>query len=72
MNIAVIPAQTLRHKVGTCPACRAYLWAEVDVEITVPEPTINEAGRASAYANPKIVAMRVEHDCDSRRDEESV
>lgn len=60
---------TLRHKVGTCPACRDYLWAEVDVVALVDTPTIDVEGKAHVYARPQLNGMRVEHACV--RDEET-
>lgn len=58
-----VPATIVKHKVGMCPACRFYLWAECDVEVVVGDPTITEDGKARVYADPRIVGMRVEHSC---------
>lgn len=58
-----IPTTTVRHNVGTCPACRGYLWAEVDIDVAVSEPTMTREGKATVYASPEVVGMRVAHSC---------
>lgn len=60
---AEIEPVTLRHNVGTCPACRDYLWAEVDIAVRVSPPTLDRDGKASVYATPEFRGMRVEHRC---------
>lgn len=64
-----IPKTTKQHKVGTCPACSSGLWADVDIEVEVHEPTIHE-GRAHVFASPRMVGMRLAHSCN--RDEEEL
>lgn len=59
---------TVRHNVGTCPACHAYLWAEVDIAVKVNPPTLARDGKAHVYASPHFLGMRVEHYC--ARDED--
>lgn len=54
----------IRHKIGMCPGCRDYLWAEVTVAVDVGTPTFTEEGKASVYANAKVVGMRLPaHEC---------
>lgn len=62
MKITVQPT-TVKHNVGTCPACRDFLWAEVDLVVDVSEPTLTRQGAAIANAHPRIVGMRVTHRC---------
>lgn len=59
---------TVRHKVGMCPACRDYLWAEVDIAVEVSAPTLGEDGKAHVFANPRCVAMRLTHECEKEMD----
>jgi hypothetical protein len=54
---------TVRHNVGTCPACRGFLWADVEIEVSIGEPTITHEGRAHVYATPRMVSMAVAHSC---------
>ena len=61
---------THRHKVGTCPACRDYLWAEVDVIVTISEPTIDVEGKPHVFVTPRCVAMRLSHECAKGEDDE--
>lgn len=56
----------LRHKVGTCPACREYLWAEVTMEVHVGDPRLDADGSASVHACATPVAMTVAHECAGR------
>jgi hypothetical protein len=58
-----VESTTLRHKVGQCPACREYLWAQVTVSTEVSEPTISPDGKCHAYVNAKPIAMCVSHQC---------
>jgi len=59
---------TTRHNVGTCPACRDYLFAEVDLSVEVSEPTLSREGKGSVFARVVIEAMRLNHQCTGRRD----
>ena len=63
-------ATTVRHNVGTCPACREFLWAEVDIVVDVGEPTMTRDGAPIVNTHPRIVGMRVEHRCEGGRDDE--
>lgn len=58
-----------RHRVGMCPSCRDYLWAEVDVATEVSEPTMSEDGKCTVFVNARPVPVRLSHDCDRREDE---
>lgn len=60
---------TLRHRVGLCPACRSYLWAEVDVIAEISPPTLTEEGKAHVFASARCVAMRLAHECTESEDE---
>lgn len=53
---------TKRVKVSECPACKAYLWADVDIEVNVTEPEWCD-GRAVVYASPHLTGMVVAHSC---------
>jgi len=65
MSTLVNPT-VIRHKVGTCPACRVYLWADVTVAADVGTPTFTEEGKASVYVNAKVVGMSLPaHTCDA-------
>ena len=57
---------THKHRVGMCPSCRDYLWAEVDVVAEVSPPTLAEDGKAHVFASARCVAMRIAHECDQR------
>jgi hypothetical protein len=59
---------TKRHNVGTCPACREYLWADVDLSVTVSEPALSREGKGSVYADVVIEGMRLTHECRGRGD----
>ena len=59
---------SVRHNVGTCPACRDYLWADVDLSVSVSEPILDREGKGSVYASVVIEAMRLNHQCTGRRD----
>lgn len=59
---------TVKHNVGTCPACRSFLWAEVEIDVVVGEPTMSREGRAHVFASPKFLGMTVGHSC--QRDED--
>lgn len=61
----------LRHNLGTCPACRDYLWADVTIVSRVAPPSLSVEGKTLTHSNARAVAMRVEHRCDSRYDEPS-
>ena len=54
---------TIRHRVGQCPACREYLWAEVTVNTYVGDPTLNEEGYGYVNASAEPVAMQLNHSC---------
>lgn len=58
----------VRHKVGQCPACRDYLWAEVTIVATISAPSLSEEGRANVFANARPVAMTVTHTCEEPAD----
>jgi hypothetical protein len=60
---AEIPLTNVKHKVGACPACRDYLWADVAISVSVGEPTLSTDGKALVYASAKPVAMSVQHEC---------
>jgi hypothetical protein len=53
----------VRHKVGVCPACRDYLWADVEVLSKVSAPSLSTEGQALVYASAKPVSMVVSHSC---------
>lgn len=63
-----IRTDVLRHKVGFCPACRGYLWAEVTLVSRVNQPTLSVDGKTAVYASAEAVAMAVQHQCDRRED----
>jgi hypothetical protein len=55
---------TVKRKVGECPACRAYLWGEVEIRTTVRDPFWSDREpRPTATASAKAVAMSVTHEC---------
>lgn len=54
---------TLPHRVGKCPACRDYLWAEVDVRTSIGDPRLSDEGKAVVSAYAEVVAMRLTHEC---------
>jgi hypothetical protein len=58
----------LRRHVGSCPACRMGIYAEVAIRTEIHAPTIAEgAARASASARP--IGATVTHECTGiRRD----
>lgn len=62
--------KTVKRNVGTCPACREYLWAEVDIAAKVSEPdwpiTLD---KPTIYARVSIVGMRLEHTCAKEEDD---
>lgn len=60
--MAKIEPVTKRTKVGECPACKAYLWAEVDIEINLTMPEFRD-GNVVVYAVPNLTGMRVAHSC---------
>lgn len=53
---------TRRTKAGTCPACQAYLWADVDIAVTVSEPEFR-GGQARVHTSTRLVSMTVAHSC---------
>lgn len=59
----------VRQNVGTCPACRDYLWADVWIATTVSPPTLDREGKAHVCASAKPTAMRVSHECRNEGDE---
>lgn len=59
-----IPPTTVRHKVGTCPACRGYLWADVGIAVEVAEPTLDADGQPHVRARPIFTDMHLEHHCE--------
>jgi hypothetical protein len=62
---------TVRHQIGTCPACRVGIYADVDIETHVGKPSLSVDGRSAlVFVDPRIVATRLEHDCDKRIDDE--
>jgi hypothetical protein len=67
-RMSTIAPTTVKHNVGKCPACRDFLWAEVDIEVSVGAPTMTRDGTAIVNATPRMVGMRVEHSC--QREEE--
>ncbi len=68
MKAALEPI-TQEVNVGTCPVCRAYLWAEVDVVREISEPKWEKpvnayaAATATAYVSCRLDAMRLNHEC---------
>lgn len=58
----MVGPMTKRAKVGECPACKAYLWADVEIEVSVSEPEWRD-GKAVAYATPRLIGMAVAHSC---------
>lgn len=63
---------TVKRNVGTCPACRAFLWADIDLTATVTGPSWDTClDKPSIYARVNIVAMRLEHAC-SKEDEPAI
>ena len=67
MNPAGKPT-AVRHRVGQCPACRDYLFAEVDVIALLDNPRLDVEGKPSVYARAECVAMRLSHECKSDDD----
>lgn len=57
---------TARHRIGTCPACRCAIFAQVDLRITVSPPTIDDQGKVSMYTNATPTAASFAHDCTRR------
>jgi hypothetical protein len=53
---------TVRHKVGECPACRSFLWAEVDLQVRIGEPMLTQDSRPHVFAAADVIAMRVNHE----------
>ena len=60
------PARTdvIRHKVGTCPACRVGLYADLITEVYVGMPYVSsDTAKASASARTDIVGADIDHRC---------
>lgn len=53
----------IRHRIGTCPACRGGLWGQVRVRTLTAAPSLADDGKASAYARAHAFAMDLDHHC---------
>jgi hypothetical protein len=63
-----ITPTTHRHQVGTCPACKCGLWAEVTVTAEVGTPYLDRDGKAHVNVTPRLDGMALTHEC--RRDDD--
>lgn len=61
----------IRHNVGTCPACRYPLWADVWVKIHVDKPTLTADGKGAIHACATPHSMRLNHECNGMGGEEN-
>lgn len=53
-----------RHRIGQCPACRAYIWADVQLEVTWSEPRIDqETSKATVHASVQWNSLTIRHAC---------
>jgi len=66
MSLPTTDPNIVRHNAGKCPACRAILWMEVEIEVNTNPPTLDDQGRAKVHAYARAVAATLSHDCDER------
>ncbi len=55
-----------RYRVGQCPGCRDYIWADVIVDTVIKKPWLKEDGTAVANVDAKIVKVSLAHECAGR------
>lgn len=69
MSAVEVQPTTATEKIGTCPACKTGVWADIDLIAHVEEPrmTDDKAGNRKPYvfASAEVVAARVSHECSS-------
>jgi hypothetical protein len=61
---------TVRHHIGTCPACKSGLYAEVELVTEVHPPRLERDGKPVDCAHAVIVGCEVEHVCGREFDGE--
>jgi hypothetical protein len=52
-----------RHRVGQCPACGDYIWADLIVTTEAGSPRVGADGKCSVHAVARAVGSRIEHLC---------
>lgn len=62
-NQEVIRMDMVKRKVGKCPACLEYLWADVRLETTVRKPTWHDDRDPAPNAYTNATAMQLTHEC---------
>jgi hypothetical protein len=61
-----------RRKVGKCPACRGYLWADVVITTTTSTPIwYDTADAPQSNSTSKATAASLIHHCDESDGDES-
>lgn len=62
--------ESIAAKVGKCPACRGFLWADVTIAVKVTRPKLDDDGQASVLATARPISTALaQHECV--RDDES-